>query len=343
MVSAKRSEAPVERSIDVVANNEAKSLVYMSLVKLGQATRSEVDDHVAKRYRLGATLQLAHVVQGFVEFDYSEVFRAKSKNGRRGVQHFRPIHQEHVLPEIGATLDWAREFKIPLHKVLSITASNGTRAPSNSLSIFEAALNGGASLATEQEGYVKDMFNTRLLSLIRCGIIVVEEGGHEPSFKILDPAYKVRDARYENPDSARALIYKTVAKAKEADPERYWTVSELITMAEEILRAEDPDSKGFPAKFRYLLRCAVSIDSPRSMPGVIEKVKLDNLYTSYVVAPAYRDAIADLVERVAKLDKGEPGFRQDSTDKAFEIYDDIDTSRKLILVGLNSTRPDPLH
>ena len=319
-------------AFDIVAKSEPSAMGYMAMAtETGQTSIDGLGKHLIDRFDLDVTpAGVGRCAQTFARYGFAEVTLTETPRGTH--RHFTAANRDIAIPAIGTTLDWSAESDLSLSSALSISNSSGkSRGPSNSIFILEGLLDGGKTqeVATDRYSGLSSQ-NSRLRNLAEAGIVERDE----PRFKIIDPTYRgIRPFGELKPTSQH--IYRTLRFAAESEPDREWTVSELFELSAELLPESDQDNENLCKDLRASIGSVASIKRPRDFKGCVAKVDLNR--GGYKVTDSYRETVAELVEKALLFFEGNPRILKDAEERAHEIYDDIETSRRLILKGLSKT------
>lgn len=327
--------SPPESSLDIVANNECKALVYTAMVEVGEATHTGIVQGTMERFELEGKEQdyshLGKFAAMFARHGFATETMKPSRFSSRIVRYFEAQRLDDTLPEIGATLDWSRQHSLPIGWVLgrSIMAASSLTAK-KSLALVEKALDGTAIKDLEGLYLDKASRSDRLRMMIREGIIVMDEDKNR--FTIDDPNYTGRKP-FDKLKFERQHIYTTLQFAKKIAPDRAWSREEILELAFFLMPRHRLNDMQLAKRLDAGILAATSISYPRDFSGAIRKVDVAHQYIK--IADTHREAVIDLLERSVRLES--PAARATYRDIAFDISKDTVTANKLFMKGLETS------
>jgi hypothetical protein len=318
-------------SLNNLANHDLKALSYVALHEVGETTGSGLGTAVANHIG-DSTLRgpvLAYPVT-YHAADFADVRTGIGGNGRAS-SFYSATHQESALAPIGSMLRWSEIYDMPLVTTLSTTSSKGeSRAPLNTIQIFDGLLKGLSIAAMDLPGYKPTeagwdtAHNTRLLSLVKSGIVIAED---EPvTFRILDPAYK-GSMPFEQQSPTIQAIYNTLSIASQSDSQREWSTIELEAIADQHALITDESRD----KFNFSLIRVVSSNTPTYSPGAVEKQLISG--RTYRLNGKYAGMIANLVEQVVQIDAS-ARYRTKARNYAVDAYRDSAAAGRIAARGM---------
>ncbi len=319
-------------SLDIVANQEAKAFTYMGLDDLGEATLPELGNFIIDRFGLGDESTFNRIggyAVTFTAHGFAELDMKPSKHINRVVRHFRALQQDNTIPEVGAMLGWSSEHPFPLEWFMGASSSHASRAPTNSIEILKAAVDGVAISDIVCSGYaIESANNSRLKSLIDRKVVIEDDSRNV--FTINDPTYRGRMVPFEQLRFEPKHVYTTLQIAKESYPDRQWKVDELLEFSLLLLPQNLRENEALKKDLLRLFSKAASAGNPLSFGKSINKIDFSTKYIE--VADQYKEPVVDLVQRVERL-RTSPAHRKSYRDNAFDIYEDKQTAKGLIIKG----------
>lgn len=319
-------------AINYIANYESKAISYLGLVAIIEGAKSDLSNEVARHLALPACKR---TVEGFVRVfsdkGFATVEQHTSLNGRIA-SYYAAAREDVALPPIGTLLEWSDHYSFPLITALSSSPSRSSGGPVNTLQIFEGLLTGKRLSETDLPGYkphkgTSTAHNSRLESLVESGLVQATEDPN--TFSILNPVYRGKKPIAMLSEETQA-IYTALDKAKQIDPTAKWTAEQItrIALEDHLIRRDALQ------KFRELLGSAISTKAPRHFPGVIQKINIQR--REYLVAPAYREMVADLVGRVIRIDT-DTRYASQMKELARATYDDAEKARRIMQRGMENS------
>ncbi len=315
-------------SFDIVANHDVKAVAYATLVDEGSflttgGLAKAVESRAGFPVPSVKSYPLTFEDKGFASSEVVGRHRGKDARG------YGAERVEHALAAVGAMMEWSEQHDFPILAALSSTASQGSRAPINTIQILESLLNGVYGINRIAESRYKrhrtgaaTEYNSRFKKMLENGLVVAEP--HEVRAKIIDPQYRAK----RELSSGQTALYTLLKQAKTEQPAHPWTADELVAFALENGIVAEADVSDMRERVIRVL----SSNNPRYSPGATETGDIGHMSFRYRISQSFQEPAADLVERVKTVDTSSRG-RKAYRDTAIDIINDQSTVGRVIKRG----------
>ncbi len=322
------------RALDYVANQETKAFTYIVLNSLGIATVNQISEELDYLSGENASRQSKTYPRTFEKFGFAEHITDVGRNGRPA-QFFSTSDTEIALPVIGSMLSWSDQHDdYSLTRVVSISASKGSAAPTNSVQIINGLLNGFSlgeidfpRYRRSKEGW-STAHNTRLRTMVSDGLILVEDDPNE--YQVDNPVYRGSKPFHKLSDATQAS-YKILQLAKDMDSDKKWTTPELVNLALEHRYVTQEKA----TELHYILDREASLSTPKYAPGAIRKIVFQP--RKYGISPTFEPVASNLIDHVALLQTEDQKKLNQLADKAIALLQDGTIIKKLVKKAIDDS------